>query len=161
LLRDATERGVVNVARYFHHENVRVGGKDDDINSNVRKGLDIMKASNIFQNTSTVNKMEGKMLPPSASGGSIGGTQSSRSRSISRKRLSSSLNAELPSSKRTCSSSPHKHGTSPARPNRVHRRVILRDYGKNIHKASSRVAMLAALEGNIKGMMWEDGKPVL
>ena len=27
MLRDATERGVVNVARYFHHENVRVGGK--------------------------------------------------------------------------------------------------------------------------------------
>jgi hypothetical protein len=149
------------VARYFHHENVRVGRKDDNINSNIRKGLDIIKASNIFRNTLTANKMEGKILPPSASRGSIEGTQSSRNKSISRKRLSSSLNAELPSSKRTCSSSPHKHGASPARPNRVHRRVILRDYGKNIHKASSRVAMLAALEGNIKGMIWEDGRPVL
>ena len=35
LLRDATERGVVNVARYYHHETVRVGRKDDDINGNI------------------------------------------------------------------------------------------------------------------------------
>jgi serine/threonine protein kinase len=33
----------------------------------------------------------------------------------------------------------------------VHRRVILRDYGKAIYKASSRSALLAALEGCIKG----------
>ena len=35
LLRDATEKGVVNVARYYHHETVCVSGKDGDINSNV------------------------------------------------------------------------------------------------------------------------------
>ena len=35
--------------------------------------------------------------------------------------------------------------------NRVHRRVIVRDYGKAIYKASSRAAMLAALEGCIEG----------
>jgi hypothetical protein len=150
LLREATEKGVINVARYFHHETVRVGGKDDDINGNVRKGLDVMKASNAFRNASTVNKTEGKMLPLSTMGGLKGGTQS-RNRSISRKRSSSSLNAELPSSKRTCSSSPHKQGGSLTRPNRIHRRVILRDYGKNIHKANSRFAILAALEGNITG----------
>jgi len=33
----------------------------------------------------------------------------------------------------------------------VHRRVIVRDYGKPIYKASSRVALLAALEGCIEG----------
>jgi len=38
---------------------------------------------------------------------------------------------------------------STAQQNRVHRRVIVRDYRKNIHKASSRVAMLAVLEGYI------------
>ncbi|KAF3032556.1 hypothetical protein E8E12_000640 [Didymella heteroderae] len=31
LLREATEKGVKNVARYFHHETIRVGGQDDDI----------------------------------------------------------------------------------------------------------------------------------
>ncbi|KAI9777130.1 MAG: hypothetical protein M1839_009086 [Geoglossum umbratile] len=38
LLRDATEKGVVNVARYYHHETVRVGGKDDDIVAMFEKG---------------------------------------------------------------------------------------------------------------------------
>jgi hypothetical protein len=46
LLREATEKDVVNVARYFHHETVRVGGQDDDIRTNVRRGLDITKAEN-------------------------------------------------------------------------------------------------------------------
>ncbi len=146
LLREATEKGVVNVARYYHHETVHVGGSEDDINGNVRKGLDIMKASNAFQ-IASASKVEGKMLPPSKSKS----LQRSRSRSITRKRSSSSLNAPLPSSKRTCSSSPHKQGGSQTKLNRVRRRVVLRDYGKGIHKASSRVAMLAALEGHITG----------
>jgi hypothetical protein len=49
LLREATEKGVVNVARYYHHETVHVGGSEDDVNGNVRKGLDIMKVSNAFR----------------------------------------------------------------------------------------------------------------
>jgi Fungal protein kinase len=35
--------------------------------------------------------------------------------------------------------------------NRVHRRVIVCDFGKHIYQASSRAAMLAALEGCIEG----------
>jgi hypothetical protein len=35
--------------------------------------------------------------------------------------------------------------------NRVHRRVIVRDYGKALYKASSRTALLAALVGCIEG----------
>jgi hypothetical protein len=150
LLREATEKGVVNVARYYHHETVHVGGREDDIHGNIRKGLDIMKASNAFR-IASASKAEGKMLPPSTSGTSVGSLQKSRSRSTGRKRSSSSLNAPLPSSKRTCSSSPHKQGESQTKLNRVRRRVILSDYGKGIHKASSRVALLAALEGNIIG----------
>jgi hypothetical protein len=46
LLREATNAGVVNVARYYHHEIVRVGNKEDDIKNNVRKGLDITQAAN-------------------------------------------------------------------------------------------------------------------
>jgi hypothetical protein len=38
LLREATNKGVINVARYYYQETVRVGGKDDDIRSNVREG---------------------------------------------------------------------------------------------------------------------------
>lgn len=35
--------------------------------------------------------------------------------------------------------------------NRVYRRVVIQDYGKPIYKASSRIAMLTALEGYIEG----------
>ena len=143
LLRDATEKGVVNVARYYHHETVRVGGKDDDINDNVRKGLDITKATDAFRHDSGTSA-ENTIPPPSTSGGRRGST--------ARKRSSSSLNAPLPPNKRSCSNYPHTDKGPSELPNRIHRRVILRDNGKYIYKASSRVAMLAALEGNITGM---------
>jgi hypothetical protein len=57
----------------------------------------------------------------------------------------------MPPSKRSCSISPTKLGNSIGVYNRVHRRVILRDYGKPITKASSRVALLTALEKCIEG----------
>ena len=134
----------MNVARYYQYKIVHVGGSEDNVNRNIRKGLDIIRASSTFW-IASASKTEGKMLPPTTPGISIGSLQ--RSRVGARKRLSSSLNAPLPSSKRTCSSSPHKQEL-----NQVHHHVILRDYGKGIYKASSRVAMLAALEGNIIGL---------
>lgn len=65
--------------------------------------------------------------------------------SSSRKRPSNQTDSPLPLSKRPCSVSL----TKPARgmPNRLHRRVILWDYRKFIYEASSRSALLAALEG--------------
>jgi hypothetical protein len=153
-LCSATEKGVVNVARYYHHETVRVGGRDDDINGNVRKGLGITKATDAFLHTSAASNTEGLMPPSSTSGAPVGGARSSRSRSTARKRSFSSLNTPLPlpPNKRSCSTSPHEDRGNSELPNRIHRRVILRDYGKNIYKVSSRVAMLAALEGNIIGV---------
>lgn len=44
LLQEVTEMGVINVARYYHHEIVHVSGKKDDVQKNVRKGLDGTKA---------------------------------------------------------------------------------------------------------------------
>jgi len=46
LLREATSKGVIRVARYYYHETVRVRDADDDVQSNVRRGLDITKAIN-------------------------------------------------------------------------------------------------------------------
>ncbi|KAK3682383.1 hypothetical protein B0T22DRAFT_521651 [Podospora appendiculata] len=57
--------------------------------------------------------------------------------------------ASLPHGKRACSVSPVKAGGDLS--NRVHRRVILRDYGNPIYKASSRTSLLAALDGCIEG----------
>ena len=41
MIREATEKDVVNVARYYYHETVSVGNQDDDVQSNVRKSLGI------------------------------------------------------------------------------------------------------------------------
>ncbi len=46
LLRQTTEHGVVNVARYYFHETVRVCGISDDVWGNVRKSVDITSAEN-------------------------------------------------------------------------------------------------------------------
>ena len=45
LLRKAAEKGVINVARYYYHGTVCIGGQDNNI-FNIRKGLDIIKAIN-------------------------------------------------------------------------------------------------------------------
>ena len=46
LLQTAAERGVLNVARYYHHETVCVRGHKVDIRDNLRQGLDMSTASN-------------------------------------------------------------------------------------------------------------------
>ncbi|KAF2453900.1 hypothetical protein BDY21DRAFT_326859 [Lineolata rhizophorae] len=138
LLREATERGVVNVAQYYYHETVYVDGRVDDTRDNIRKGLDVTMADNYKQDSS---------IPPSNTALSRSSTKKERSTSTAEKKRSSS-STNLPPPKRPCFSSPTK--AQPI-PNRVHRRVIVSDYGKLIYKASSRVALLAALEACIEG----------
>ncbi|PNY25614.1 Uncharacterized protein TCAP_04448 [Tolypocladium capitatum] len=138
LIREAIEKGVVNVARYYHHETVRVRGIDDDVRNNIRQGLDVTKATNY---------RPGCPLTPS-SVSSVSGK--GRSGSAGVKRPSNETDAALPPSKRSSSASRVKPSVE-ALPNRVHRRVILCDYGKPIYKASSKVALLAALEACIEG----------
>uniref|UniRef100_A0A8H7TVW9 EKC/KEOPS complex subunit BUD32 n=1 Tax=Bionectria ochroleuca TaxID=29856 RepID=A0A8H7TVW9_BIOOC len=60
------------------------------------------------------------------------------------KRPLSDTNAALPPTKRFSSA-------SLANTNRVHRRIVLCDYGKPIYKASSPKALLSALEGCVEG----------
>ncbi|KAI1418834.1 hypothetical protein F5Y12DRAFT_721593 [Xylaria sp. FL1777] len=139
LLEQATHQKITNVARHYYHETVCVQGKDDDIQSNVRRGLDITKASN-YQ---TGRARNWQTLAVEAI---------SRNSSTGSKRSSSQTGALLPPSKRSRSgsASPTKHDNEPL-PNRIHRRIVLCDYGEPIYKASSRVALLGALEGCIQG----------
>ncbi|KAF5122362.1 hypothetical protein E5D57_012839 [Metarhizium anisopliae] len=140
LLQEATEKGVTNVARYYHHETVRIR-TDDDVRNNVRKGLDVTKATN-FQPKRTL---------PSNVGGTVSRiSRQGRSSSSGVKRPSSETDAALPPSKRSYSASPTKPNLD-VLSNRIHRRVVLRDYGEAIYKASSRAALLDALEGCIEG----------
>ncbi|OAA64234.1 Protein kinase-like domain protein [Niveomyces insectorum RCEF 264] len=148
LLQEATERGVVNVARYYHHETVQVRGADDDVLGNVRGGLDVTKAENY--------RPERPMVSSSAVRGDAGSTKDRQNRSEGHtgsgsKRSSSQTAAQLPPTKRLHSASSTKAGSAVVLANRVHRRVILRDYGKPIYEASSPAALLQALRGCIEG----------
>ncbi|KAI0429638.1 hypothetical protein F5Y09DRAFT_309977 [Xylaria sp. FL1042] len=140
LLQEATSKGVVNMGRYYHHYTVEVHGSDDDIRSNVRRGLDITTAENFRPQRSAIPRA-GKPTADSREG---------RSTTPSQKRSASQTDAALPPSKRSCSVSPTKVDRN-ALPNRIHRRLIIRDYGKPICQASSRAALLSALEGCIAG----------
>ncbi|KAF2968399.1 hypothetical protein GQX73_g5137 [Xylaria multiplex] len=139
LLQQATRQEVTNVARHYYHETVRIQTKDDDIRDNVRKGLDITKASNYRTGRS-------RNLGP------LTVEAISRNSSAGSKRSSSQTGALLPPGKRSHSgsASPTKHDNEPL-PNRIHRRIVLCDWGEPIYKGSSRAALLRALEGCIQG----------
>ena len=97
LLREATEKGVANVARYYHHETVRVRGADDDIQQNIRKGLDVTEAANY---------RPGRAMLQSSANVSI--SRKGRSTSAGVKRPSSDADATLPPIKRSRPTSPTK-----------------------------------------------------
>ncbi|KAI0836075.1 hypothetical protein F5Y06DRAFT_274145 [Hypoxylon sp. FL0890] len=138
LLLKVTRKGVSNVARYYHHETVRLpNGNVDDIQRGIRKGLDITKASNY--------RSQQLNLPRD-----LGTLSISQDSATGQKRSSSQTGAPLPPGKRSRSESPIKIDPSTL-PSRIHRRVIIRDYGQPIYKASSPVALLGALEGCIDG----------
>ncbi|KAG5996148.1 hypothetical protein E4U52_007232 [Claviceps spartinae] len=143
LLREAGEQGVVNVARYYHHETVQVRGMIDDVRNGVRQGLDMTTASK-----------SRPRLPQPSSGATtkeLPMRQKSIRTSRSTKRPLDQAGSTLPPSKRTCAKSTSISMTAAEPLNRVHRRVIVRDFGKPIYKASSRKALLACLEGCIEG----------
>ncbi|KAK0628461.1 hypothetical protein B0T17DRAFT_490701 [Bombardia bombarda] len=136
MLCEVTDKGIINVARYYHHETVQIRGADGDIRHNVRRGLDMATASNYRQ---------GRPQQPRE----MASEGPRNSRTTSRKRPSSQTDSTLPPSKRSCSTSPTEAASTPL--NRVHRRVIVKDYGKPIYEAASRQALLTAFEGCIEG----------
>ena len=140
-MKEATEKGVANVARYYYHKTVFVYDKADDIRGNIQGGVDITEARNY--------RLQRSVLPPRTI--TIRAPRKGQSSSaISTKRSSSQTNAPLLLNKRSYSTSLTK-ASSNALPNQVHQRTIVRDYGMPIYKASSRSALLAALEGYIEG----------
>lgn len=140
LLRETTDKGVVNVARYYHHETVQVSGADDDVLANVRKGLDITipddyrTSHSSSPSTSTVNA-------PRKGRSSAGAKWPSSQTEVS---------LPPPAKRRSYSQSPTK-ANSKHLPNRIHRRIVMSDYGDPIYNASSRAVLLRAFEGCIKG----------
>ncbi|KAF2192053.1 hypothetical protein K469DRAFT_719131, partial [Zopfia rhizophila CBS 207.26] len=149
LLREATEAGVENVARYYHHETVHARGEMDDVRRNVRKGLSDTGGRNPFQRRPTLP--DAVTSPATSSSSRPGrGRSTSTSRTITRKRSSSCVETSMPPPKRSCSNSPVKQDAYQRR-NRVHRRLIMRDIGKSIYDANSLRAVLTGLLGGVKG----------
>ncbi|KAK4145918.1 uncharacterized protein C8A04DRAFT_35481 [Dichotomopilus funicola] len=141
LLKEAADKGVVNVVRYYHRETVFARGEIDDIQHNVRRGLDVLEPTKDPLASSEV------LLEVSVPGASREGPTNT----IGLKRLFTQTNTTaLPPNKRSCLASPTKANSS-MRSNRTHTRIILRDCGKPIYKASSPSALLAALQGCIGG----------
>ncbi|OJD14653.1 hypothetical protein ACJ73_09058 [Blastomyces percursus] len=143
LLREAMAKGVKNVVRYYHHETVRIDDKDDDVLA-IRKGLSIPISKDEkggFKATVRHNKSQwGQKRQGSTTG---------------QKRSSDCVDTAfpLPPSKRTQSSSPSKSAGGSTRPNRVHRRIVIRDCGKPIYESSSKSTLLTGLAGCIEGYM--------
>ncbi|ROW06356.1 hypothetical protein VPNG_07510 [Cytospora leucostoma] len=142
LLRKVAEKNVVNVARYHHHETVRVGGQIDQVQENIRRNLDITDAERIESRTPVAS-------PTASTTGTSQQYRSGDSIASSLKQMSSQLDSALPASKRARSRSQSKPTEPPS--DRVHRRVIVRDYGEPIYLASSPSALLDALGGCITG----------
>ena len=144
LLREATEAGVEHIARYYHHETVQVGGKDDDVITNVRRSQ--MKSCG---RTSFRQRQPSKpeVSDPDASARILAGRIESQS--ISRKRSSSSI--KNPSPPKRSRSSQQSGNEDVVLHNRVHRRVVTRDAGKPIEFACSLLGLLNGLIGAIKG----------
>ena len=139
LFREVSDKDVCHVARYYYHETIHLlNGRTDDVQGGIRKGLDIRKASNYRQ--------QHLALP-----GGLDTLTISQDSVTGQKRSSSQTGVAIPPAKRSRSISPIKPGNNPVPPNRVHRRVVLRDYGKPIYEASSPVALLAAFEACITG----------
>lgn len=130
ILNEAAGKGVINVARYYHHKTVQVDGKVDDIRDNARRGLDVT----------------GAHYRPACSDASISAANTARKghsiSGASRKRSSSQTGATLPLSKRNCSSSPSKNARDAALENRVHSCVIICDYGTPINRSHDPIRYL-------------------
>lgn len=144
-----TEMNVPHVARYYHHETIHLhNGHVGDVQG-IRNGLDIATAS---------------AHPLGHSDPSYGRDASSiRGNSAAgQKRSSSQAGAPEPPSnpsKRSRSETPIKPASKPTPPNappnipqnRLHRRIILCDYGKPIYKAGSLAGLLTAIKACIQG----------
>ncbi|KAL2809727.1 hypothetical protein BJX63DRAFT_434895 [Aspergillus granulosus] len=122
LLRMATAGGVVKVARYYYHETVKNGGEVDDTRG-LRKGLDLSQATYYQSTPSEFSRSDTQVT--SGATGDCSGSSKKRKRSL-----------VTPGQKIL---------------HRVHRRVIVQDYGIPIYKAKSPLAMLSAIKSCLKG----------
>ncbi|KAI1939033.1 hypothetical protein LOZ66_003110 [Ophidiomyces ophidiicola] len=138
LLRAATEANVVNVARYYHHEIVQINRTDDDTRV-IRKHLNITTARD-----DSTNARPSLIRARFRGSGELSRSMAGQKRSLD------NVSTALPARKRS-QPSLIKHIAGENTQYRVHRRVVLLDYGKPLYTASSMVVLLKGLEDCIQG----------
>ena len=116
LIKEATDKGARNIARYYHHETVQVDGKNDDTIENVRRGL--MKTCGRTRFKQRLYEPEVSASASESPGKAVAGR--TQSPNLSRKRSSSTAQMTPPARiKRSCSSFESRNSGSPIH-NRVH-----------------------------------------
>lgn len=158
MLQEASLKGVENIAEYYYHEVVQVGGIDDDLRSSVRKGLEFTAATvsstadSEHSSPATSNQLPDSNTARISQRDIFNRNQARQSSSArGRKRLLSQPESRLQPAKRRSPMSTSASRNDGSVENRVHRRVIMQNYGKRICEASSLSAFLAGLEGCING----------
>lgn len=146
LIKEVTNGGVENIARYYHHETVRVDGEIDDTLGSVRRGLiegcgrtsfrqKAFKRPEAFASESQGTAVTGQIQQPP----------------LSRKRSSSPAQLEPRSPTKRPRSSVLLRDPGKPLHNRIHRRIITRDAGKHIYEAKSLRAIINGFLGAIHG----------
>ena len=145
LIQQATEKGVCNIARYYHHETVEINQEVDDVFANVRRGLEPAGGRTSFGEKSIVGSQATAWT-------SQNNTESSQSRpqQKSRKRAPSPGPPTSHPSKK-CHLNSSRQDSEFRNDNRVHRRVVTRGLGKPIKQASSCLAIIKGFIGAISG----------
>ncbi|KAL7937557.1 hypothetical protein V8C35DRAFT_292804 [Trichoderma chlorosporum] len=218
IVKEATEKGVINIARHYHHEIVHIGGAKDDVRTSIRNQLDSTPATADAANMTTAATSTMSAITASARKQSTRSSASStvaaaamkpsrqrgrrerRQRSVASSDKKTTRVQQLRESRSRDDSSDDDGGssdssgttgtkrrqseanldddndddndnndatpTAPERPakrscsqsakssdterNRIHQLLVYKDYGQPIYKASSRKALLEALESCIQ-----------
>ncbi len=141
LFREATERGIVNIVRYYYYKTVQILVTDDDVRGNVWKGLDVITVANYqLKHLTKFLNINTKGIPRKGRGINVVGA----------KRSSSQMDVFLPPRKRSCLLFPIKADKNILL-NRVYQYVVLYDSRMPIYKVSSWAVLFIALKGYIVG----------
>ncbi|KAL8903406.1 MAG: hypothetical protein Q9207_003952 [Kuettlingeria erythrocarpa] len=146
LIKEATDGGVENIARYYHHETVHVGEEIDDTLGNVRRGLMEECGGTTFR-----QKASREPDAPASNSQGTAVTGQMQPPPLLRKRSSSSAQLESQSSTKRSRTSFQLREPEKTLHNRVHRRIVTRDAGKHVYEAKSLRGIVNGFLGAIHG----------
>ncbi|KAI9808663.1 MAG: hypothetical protein M1825_003814 [Sarcosagium campestre] len=169
LICKVTAKGVTNISPYYHHEVVCFDGREDNIRSNIRKGMSMAGGINPFVQPDFTWNEETQSGQISSSAGPANLSQGNRSPPMTRgrraaldnlerqenqhppKRLLSQIDTEQVPRKRSKSMMIARGDEDDMAKDRVRRRVITSRVGKPLREASCPAALLTGILGGLEG----------